>query len=117
MTSLIDIQSQIQKLQKQASDIRSREFNKTVQEIILKMSAFGITTKDLQRASAKKMPVSKKKAQNKALDGTNKKKASTVPAKYVGPNNEAWSGRGITPKWLSTLVTQGRKKEDFLIRK
>ena len=32
MNNLVDIQSQIQKLQKQAEDIRAKEFDKTVQE-------------------------------------------------------------------------------------
>jgi hypothetical protein len=47
MGNLIDIQSQIEKLQKQAADIRSREFTSTVQDILAKMQAFGITIKDL----------------------------------------------------------------------
>ena len=41
MGNLIDIQTQIEKLQKQAADIRSREFNSTVQDILAKMAAFG----------------------------------------------------------------------------
>ena len=48
MTNLIDIQSQIEKLQKQASDIRVREFDKTVQDIVAKMQAFGISLKDIR---------------------------------------------------------------------
>ena len=51
MGNLLDIQSQIEKLQKQANDIRTREFDKTVQEILAKMQAFGITVKDLQAAT------------------------------------------------------------------
>ena len=47
MSNLIDIQSQIEKLQKQASEIRTREFDRTVQEIVAKMQAFGITARDL----------------------------------------------------------------------
>ena len=53
MSNLIDIQGQIDKLQKQASDIRAREFDKTVREILATMQAFGITAKDLQASSAK----------------------------------------------------------------
>ena len=53
MNSLIDIQSQIEKLQKQAADIKSREFDKTVLDIRAKMQAFGITIKDLQSAAPK----------------------------------------------------------------
>jgi DNA-binding protein H-NS len=50
MASLLDIQTQIEKLQKQASEIKDREFDSTVQDILTKMQAFGITIKDLQRA-------------------------------------------------------------------
>ena len=117
MTSLIDIQAQIQKLQKQASEIKSREFDKTVQEILSKMLAFGITLKDLQRESTKKTTGSKSPPSASRMPKNGKKKTSTVPAKYRGPNDETWSGRGITPKWLAAFVTQGRKKEDFLIKK
>ncbi|MSP36730.1 MAG: H-NS histone family protein, partial [Limnohabitans sp.] len=42
MSNLIEIQSQIEKLQKQASEIKTREFHKTVQDIQAKMQAFGI---------------------------------------------------------------------------
>ena len=47
MSNLIDIQSQIEKLQKQANDIKAREFDKTVAQIKAQMLAFGITVKDL----------------------------------------------------------------------
>lgn len=52
MNNLVDIQNQIQKLQKQASEIKDREFGKTVQDILAKMQAFGISVKDLQAAMA-----------------------------------------------------------------
>ena len=48
MNSLIEIQKQIDVLQKQADDIRAQEFDKTVQDILAKMTAFGITLKDLE---------------------------------------------------------------------
>jgi DNA-binding protein H-NS len=54
MSSLIDIQSQIQKLQKQAEGIKAKEFQSTVQDILAKMQAFGITVKDLQVAKPAK---------------------------------------------------------------
>ena len=34
MSNLIDIQSQIEKLQKQANEVKAREFDKTVQDIL-----------------------------------------------------------------------------------
>lgn len=119
MSNLIDIQSQIQKLQKQAEEIKSKEFDKTVQEILAKMQAFGITTKDLQSAlgGARKgrgRPADARKTKPvkvKKIKGSN-----TVAAKYRGPNGETWSGRGLTPRWLSTLLAQGQSKETFAIK-
>ena len=121
MTNLIEIQSQIEKLQKQAQDIRSKEFSSTVQDILAKMQAFGITVKDLQTAKPSKAG---KVGRGKAKSGGDKaakpvkaaKKATVaVAAKFRGPNGETWSGRGLTPKWLAALVAQGRTKAEFAI--
>ena len=114
MNNLVEIQSQIEKLQKQASQIKAKEFDKTVVEIRQKMAAFGITVKDLQPAKSGKtmvVPVSKKRV------GVTAKKGSTTPvaAKYRGAEGQTWSGRGLTPRWMTTLIEQGKKKEDFLI--
>lgn len=120
MSNLIDIQSQIQKLQKQAGEIRVKEFDKTVQEILVKMQAFGITFKDLQPGKgrgAKAKAKSKTAATAKSAGSKGKKKGATVvAAKYRGPNGETWSGRGLMPRWLATLVAQGQAREDFAIK-
>lgn len=120
MSNLIDIQSQIQKLQKQADEIKSKEFDKTVQEILAKMHAFGITTKDLQAAlgggrKGRGRPAEARKAKPAKVKKV-KGSSNTVAAKYRGPNGETWSGRGLTPRWLSTLLAQGQSKEAFAIQ-
>lgn len=103
MNNLIEIQNQIEKLQQQAAEIRAQEFDKTVQEILAKMAAFGITLKDLEVGG---------KGRSRKTASTTAKPAA---AKYTGPNGETWSGRGLTPRWLSALVAQGRTKEEFAI--
>lgn len=119
MSNLIDIQSQIEKLQKQANEVKAREFDKTVQDILAKMQAFGITAKDLQapkgRGTKGKAKAAKTSAAPKVATAK-KKTASPVLAKYRGPNGESWSGRGLMPKWMSALVAQGKTKEDFAIQ-
>jgi len=117
MGNLIDIQSQIEKLQKQANDIKSKEFAATVHEIQAKMQAFGITLKDLQSTKGAKGGRGKAKASlAKAPKAPKTRKASApVAAKYRGPNGETWSGRGLMPKWLSALVAQGQSKESFSV--
>jgi len=121
MGTLIDIQQQIEKLQKQASEIRAREFDKTVREIVAQMQAFGITLKDLQQAMSKGprgrgRKTTAKKAIGKAVGKRRSPQAGKpVAPKYRGPNGETWSGRGLMPKWLAALVAQGRSKEEFAI--
>lgn len=117
MSNLIDIQSQIEKLQKQASEIKAKEFNGTVQDILAKMQAFGITIKDLQGAKPAKTTKGArgKKAAVAKSPKANKTAGVAVAPKYRGPNGETWSGRGLTPKWLSTLIAQGQTKESFAI--
>ena len=120
MGNLVEIQQQIEKLQKQAQDIKTREFDKTVEEIRAKMAAFGITINDLKpgkagkRGSAKRA-ASAKAAPRKAKAGRSSRAGAAVPPKYRGPNGETWSGRGLAPRWLSALIAQGQPKESFLI--
>lgn len=117
MSNLIDIQDQIEKLQKQANEIRAKEFSGTVQEILAKMQAFGITVKDLQMTKPAKAGRVGRKAKPvvgrapKAI----KKMTTAVAPKFRGPNGETWSGRGLTPKWLAALIAQGHSKETFAI--
>jgi len=120
MSNLLDLQSQIEKLQKQANEIKAKEFNATVQDIRAKMQAFGITIKDLQAAKPSKASKGNGGRMAKETKDTNrprsaKKATNPVAPKYIGPNGETWSGRGLTPRWLATLITQGQAKESFLV--
>ncbi len=138
MNNLVEIQGQIDKLQKQADEIRIKEFDKTVQDILARMSAFGITLKDLQgpksgaksgRSGGKRSSTGKSlgrgSAGNRASSTASSAKARAkgpsaragiaVAAKFRGPNGESWTGRGLMPRWLTALVAQGRQKEEFAI--
>jgi len=123
MANLVDIQTQIEKLQKQASDIRAREFNRTVGDILKQMQAFGISLKDLQQAMGQtrgakvRVKAAGKQSARKAMAKKRSPIAGRpVAAKYRGPKGETWSGRGSMPKWLAALVTKGKSKEDFAIK-
>lgn len=113
MSNLVDIQAQIDKLQKQAQQIKSKEFGKTVQDIKQKMLAFGITAKDLQTA---KPPKAVKTTRANIAKNTSKPSGAKVAAKYADGTGQTWSGRGLMPRWLSALVAQGRAKDEFLVK-
>ena len=115
MTKLLDIQSEIARLQKQANEIRTKEFDSTVADILAKMAAFGITIKDLQ-TKPRKGSKTKSTTPLKALSKKAKGERKSVVAKYRGPNGEVWSGRGLTPTWMKGLLETGATRESFLIQ-
>ena len=43
--------------------------------------------------------------------------SAKIPAKFRNPDNhsQTWTGRGLAPKWLKTLIAAGRDKNEFLI--
>jgi DNA-binding protein H-NS len=48
---------------------------------------------------------------------TASRKGSSVPIKYRDPDNpkNAWTGRGMKPRWLNALLEQGRSLEEFQV--
>lgn len=104
MSSLIEIQNQIASLQKQAEEIRATELAQTVQDILAKMDAFGITVDDLDRAKGRT-----RKGSSVAKSG------NPAPVKFRGPNGETWTGRGLMPRWLAAMVATGKSKESFAV--
>jgi len=120
MSNLLDIQSQIEKLQKQANEIKAKDFHATVKEIVSKMQAFGITVKDLQSPKVARpgKPGRPAKAKTSVAKSAKvaRKVSAPVAAKFRGPNGETWSGRGLMPKWLSALVSQGHSKDTFAVK-
>lgn len=127
MGNLIEIQSQIEKLQKQAAEIKSREFDKTVKQILIMMDAYGITLRDLQQAGGKASrktaskkgksgrPAAKKALIQKRVHKPSATKGAKLAPKYRGPKGETWSGRGSMPRWLAELVAEGKSRESFAV--
>ncbi len=117
MGNLVDIQHQIEKLQKQAKEIKTREFDRTLQDILEKMQAYGITVNDL-RVGKGRLAKSRVKGTAKPAAKADAGKAhAKVPPKYRGPQGETWSGRGLPPRWLAALIEQGQTKDAFLIER
>jgi DNA-binding protein H-NS len=106
--------AQLEALQKQAEQVRSQEIAGVVQDIVAKMQSYGITLQDLKAAGVRDASA---KGRGRGAAGRKAKVVSKNPApiKFRGPNGEEWSGRGLTPKWLSALIAQGQSKESFAV--
>ncbi len=100
MTTYKELQSQIEKLQKEAEQARKTELANAIAEIHAKMKEYGISPEDLgfgAGVGGKRKPL--------------KTTRRPVPPKYRNnATGETWSGRGKPPKWMA-----GRDKAQFLI--
>jgi DNA-binding protein H-NS len=108
MSTLAQLQAQIEELERKASQMRAREFDATVKEILVTMQAFGITVKHLQTALADVGKKSRKLPMRSSP-------VAPESIKFGGPHGETWSGRGRTPKWLVAAERLGRAREEFRI--
>lgn len=96
MATYKDLQSQIEKLQKQAEQAREKEIAAVVAQIRTMMNDYGIQPSDL------------------GISGRRKRKGSGTPAapKFQNPQTgETWTGRGRAPKWI-----EGKDRAKFAIK-
>lgn len=94
------------KAAEELNEIRGKARAAAIEKSKAVITQFGIEPRDLfddVQIVAKKKQSGEKRAYAKST------------AKYRGPNGEEWSGRGLTPRWLSALIAAGRIKEEFAV--
>ena len=96
---------QTAELEKAIADAQSETRKEVLAKIRTLMAENGLTIADLE--ISKKSVV---KADKSPRTGTK------VAAKYRDTNSgNAWSGRGLQPKWLKAALADGRKIEEFAV--
>lgn len=98
MTTYRELQTQIEKLQKEAENARKTELANAITEIHAKMREYGISPEDLGFGGG---------AKRKPMRPTRR---PVAPKYRNNATGETWSGRGKPPKWMA-----GRDKAQFLI--
>ncbi len=99
MTTYRELQSQIERLQKEAEQARKTELANAIADIQAKMREYDLSPEDLGFGVAGK---------RKAIKSVRR----PVAPKYRNTaTGETWSGRGKPPKWMA-----GRDKSQFLIK-
>ena len=91
---------------------------------LLSMSIEDLVRLRGQIAKALSQQASTIRAQLTALGGNERSGRSAsrlagrkVPPKYRDKSGNTWSGRGAQPRWMTTAINAGAKREDFLIVK
>jgi DNA-binding protein H-NS len=88
MSTLQAIQARIDKLQKQAQALASRERSKAVQKVMQLMGRLGVTVDDLPRRKRAK------------VNGATTKKTVGVPIYRDPATGKTWTGHGRAPDWI-----------------
>lgn len=109
MTSLAEIQKQIEALQAQAKSIIENEKAGVIEEIKSKISQYNITANELGFKSIETVKPFK------TSSGAGTSKAPSVPMYQNPESRETWhGGKGARPKWIQAIFDkQLEKNKDF----
>ena len=120
--TLEQIRQQIEKLERQAEAIKTKEAVGVVQRIRIAIAHYDLTPEDLfgtkggQVAPLRKTEVNGKKAAGKKATAPRaSRKGIPVAIKYRDGAGNTWTGRGSKPRWLVAAIASGKKVEDFSI--
>jgi DNA-binding protein H-NS len=98
MATLKELIAQKEALERQIELTRSEDRSAAVEKVRALMSEYGLSVSDLSTKRAKKSGGGK------------------VAAKYRdAATGDAWSGRGLQPKWLKAALAKGRTLADFAV--
>ena len=96
----------VAKANEELNEVREKARAAAVEKSKAAIAQFSLAPRDL----FENIQIAKKKAKS-----GEKRKYAPATTKYRGPNGEEWSGRGLTPRWLSALIAAGRTKEEFAV--
>lgn len=114
--TFVQVQRQIEQLQKQADQLRKKEADGVRARIQEAISVYGFSADDFdfsgepRRARAAKKTVGKRvpKAGAKA-----RVKAKASAAKYKDDQGHTWGGRGPRPAWFKAALAAGKTPEEL----
>ncbi|SDP62190.1 DNA-binding protein H-NS [Rhodoferax sp. OV413] len=116
--TLLSIQKQIDKLQKEAASIREKEVGGVIERIKVAIDFYGLTVEDLFG----NVPRAVSKRKGKATTGTpvraaaGKKAKSKGVIKYRDEAGNAWTGHGMRPRWFKAALESGKTPDDLLVK-
>lgn len=104
MSGLAELIAQKAALEKRIAEAQQHERSAAIAQIKQLMAQHGLTAADLGikggTAAARSGP----------------RRGAKVPVKYRDPaTGNAWSGRGLQPKWLQAALAQGRQLSEFAV--
>lgn len=115
MARLQELLAKKASLDREIAETQRKERSAAIDHIRTLMDQYGIVAADLSgRAKRRGRPPA-------AAGKTGGVRASKLKGKKVPPKfrnkatGEAWSGRGLKPKWLTAALAAGKKLSDFAV--
>lgn len=113
MATYIELQKQIESLQREAETLRAKERKGVIAQMKEAIAAYGISASELGLTSGRgrkaAAPGRKTSTRRAAKRGT----GNGGSAAYVDAKGNTWGGRGKRPNWLREALANGAKLEDF----
>lgn len=110
MATYIEVQQQIQALQKEAEALKAAERKGVIDRMREAIAVYDITAADLGLATG--VEQSRRKSAKRALK-VSKQAASSANAAYSDGKGNTWGGRGPRPRWLKEALAAGATLGDF----
>jgi DNA-binding protein H-NS len=111
------IQKEIERLNKQAQLLQSKQRKPVIASILRSMKEYGITPEEISAAFGSSRTKTPQTSANKAPK-VSKASATKKPVapKYRHPETSAtWTGRGKAPLWIVEAEKNGQPRQQFLI--
>lgn len=120
-TTLADIESQIEKLQRQAAELRTAEVEGVIGRIRAAIEHYGLTADQLGFHAAKRSTAARGQGASAKAAPAPRKPAKVVRpvgvAKYSDRDGRTWTGVGKRPAWFKDAIAAGKTPESMLLAK
>lgn len=120
-TTLADIESQIEKLQRQAAVLRAAEVKGVIGRIKAAIKHYGLTAEQLGFNTAKRATAGRSNGIADKVAPAPRKQAKVARpagvAKYGDGDGKTWTGVGKRPAWFKDAIAAGRTAESMLLAK
>lgn len=114
--TLAQIQSQIDKLQKEAQALRAKEISGVVARIKEAIAHYGLTPQELFGESAGQKTRGKAAKSSTRGAGKSAAKKPASPPKYRDEAGHTWTGHGKRPNWFKAALAAGKTAADLEIK-
>jgi len=114
--TFLQIQKQIEQLQKEAEHLRKKEADGVLSRIKEAIAVYGFTAAELgvEKTSARTGPTRNADGKKTQMRKAKKSSGVTDVPKFKDDQGNVWSGRGPRPVWFKAALEAGKTPDELL---